>query len=314
MLAEIDEAGEIQVRYVYGDDLIKQTRSANDSYYLYDGHGSTRAMTDALGSITDTYDYDAYGTLIDSTGTTENHYLYTGEQFDGSLDNYYLRARYYNYAIGRFMSMDSWAGVNSDPVTLNKYLYGNSDPVNNVDPSGKFSIGSLMAAINVASSLVTIAQTVSDAAGIGGSGLDLQDIAIIAGTVVAGGAAFKVIGAIAKKRKFAGAKSKPDKKAIVGLGKFPKLSNGMNNREVGFAIKWGTAEKGARNALRRGISRADIQRMKDSGLTKKDIENLRNFYRDFQKVLDQTIRKGKDNTPKFRAKLMKKILKKWDKY
>ncbi|MCP4232221.1 MAG: hypothetical protein GY770_01365 [Aestuariibacter sp.] len=59
-----------------------------------------------------------------------------------------------------FTQMDSWMGNNSDPITLHKYLYGNVDPVNMVDPSGKFSIGSLGSAINVAGTLAARAQTI----------------------------------------------------------------------------------------------------------------------------------------------------------
>ncbi|WP_100658778.1 hypothetical protein [Alteromonas flava] len=46
--------------------------------------------------ISDEYAYEAFGELLGQTGTTDNDYLYTGEQFDAELDNYYLRARYYN--------------------------------------------------------------------------------------------------------------------------------------------------------------------------------------------------------------------------
>jgi len=159
VLKELDATNTTQVDYLYGDDLIKQTRAANDSYYLYDGHGSARALSDAAGSITDVYDYSAYGTLIDSFGSSENSYLYAGEQFDSNLDNYYLRARYYDQSVGRFTSMDTWMGDNRKPVTLHKYLYGDVDPVNNIDPSGNFSIGQAMAAVNVASTLASTAQT-----------------------------------------------------------------------------------------------------------------------------------------------------------
>lgn len=51
VLKELDSANTETVSYLYGDDLIKQTRASNDSYYLYDGHGSARALSDAAGSI-----------------------------------------------------------------------------------------------------------------------------------------------------------------------------------------------------------------------------------------------------------------------
>jgi uncharacterized protein RhaS with RHS repeats len=51
-------------------------------------------------AVTDTYDYDAFGNKINSTGATPNNYLYRGEQFDPDLGLYYLRARYYNPLTG----------------------------------------------------------------------------------------------------------------------------------------------------------------------------------------------------------------------
>jgi RHS repeat-associated protein len=125
--------------YLYGDDLIKQTKAANDSYYLYDGLGSTRALTDSTGLVTDSYDYESFGSVLNQTGSTENNYLFTGEQFDGGLDNYYLRARYYDQSVGRFTQMDTWMGRNGDPVTLHKYLYANANPVTYVDLSGNYA-------------------------------------------------------------------------------------------------------------------------------------------------------------------------------
>jgi RHS repeat-associated protein len=144
--------------YLYGDDLIKQTKAANDSYYLYDGLGSTRALSDSTGTITDTYNYESFGTVLNQTGTTPNDYLFTGEQYDSGLDNYYLRARYYDQNIGRFTQQDTWMGNNSDPITLHKYLYANADPVNNIDPSGNVTIGSLMTAV---SNVARLAKTAS---------------------------------------------------------------------------------------------------------------------------------------------------------
>jgi RHS repeat-associated protein len=63
--------------------------------------------------------------------------LYRGEQYDSDLGLYYLRARYYNPATGRFMSRDPLDGDPTDPKTLHKYVYAGSDPVNAIDPSGR---------------------------------------------------------------------------------------------------------------------------------------------------------------------------------
>lgn len=158
----IEDNGTGTVSYTYGDDLISQTRGGATSYYHYDGLGSTRSLTDSLGNLTDTYDYGAFGEVLNQTGTMENSYLFAGEQFDSTLNQYYLRARYYDPSQGRFTQQDTWMGDNYDPVTLHKYLYAHADPGNMVDPTGNFSMGGMMSAINVMGTLSTIATTTYD--------------------------------------------------------------------------------------------------------------------------------------------------------
>jgi RHS repeat-associated protein len=134
--------GSVNHTYTYGHDLISQdqidaaTNTWHATFYAYDGHGNVRFLTNESGAVTDTYVYDAFGTLITATGSTNNRYLYTGEQFDPNLGLYYLRARLMNPLTGRFWSMDSYAGSQTDPVSLHKYLYSSADPVNGIDPSG----------------------------------------------------------------------------------------------------------------------------------------------------------------------------------
>ncbi len=127
--------------YAYGHALLSQDQMLGSSwgvsYYGTDGHGSVRFLTDHLGFVTDTYDYDAFGNLTARTGSTPNHYLFTGEQFDSDLGLYYLRARYANPSTGRFWSMDSFEGFGSDPTSLHKYTYCGNNPVNCIDPSGR---------------------------------------------------------------------------------------------------------------------------------------------------------------------------------
>ena len=63
--------------------------------------------------------------------------FYRGEQYDSDLGLYYLRARYYNPATGRFLSRDPEDGDSNNPASLHKYLYANGDPVNGWDPTGR---------------------------------------------------------------------------------------------------------------------------------------------------------------------------------
>lgn len=99
-----------------------------------------RQLTNASGVVTDTYAYDAFGTLIERTGTTDNNHLYAGEQFDPDLNLYYNRVRYLNVETGRFTSQDRFGGNSYDPASLHKYVYANANPVNSIDPSGSFTV------------------------------------------------------------------------------------------------------------------------------------------------------------------------------
>ncbi|MET0645080.1 MAG: RHS repeat-associated core domain-containing protein [Pyrinomonadaceae bacterium] len=132
--------GEVERQYTYGNAIVSQRLRAAGSwdvrFYSTDGHGSVRQLTDAAGSVTDTYDYDAYGKLISQTGATPNAYLFAGERFDADLGLYHFRARSYDADRGRFTSVDPFPGFIDEPVSLHKYLYANADPVNFIDPSG----------------------------------------------------------------------------------------------------------------------------------------------------------------------------------
>ena len=131
--------------YAYGLRLISQRQVASGtvSFYGYEAHGSTRFLSSTNGTITDTYAYDGYGTLLASTGSTPNNYLYCGEQWAPDLGLYYLRARYFNPGTGRFWTMDTDEGWQEDPQSLHKYLYCWADPVNLHDPSGHDGLAEL---------------------------------------------------------------------------------------------------------------------------------------------------------------------------
>jgi len=139
----VDElvGGAVTRQYTYGLDRISENQFVGGawtpSFYGVDGGGSVRQLTNSSGTVTDTYEYDAFGNKVNSTGTTPNSYLYRGEQYDPDLSLYYLRARYYNQVTGRFLNVDSLAGQGQ-----RRYEYAGANPVDGSDPSGNFVLAS----------------------------------------------------------------------------------------------------------------------------------------------------------------------------
>jgi RHS repeat-associated protein len=145
---------ETHIIYIIGHQRISQIvtdkySNQQEYYFTFDGHGSTRVLTDLARAIVQLYSFDAYGNTIGfnpSEALTE--FLYSGEQFDSKIGQQYLRARYYDPATGRFNRLDPFFGNAIDPQSFHKYLYTHADPVNGIDPSGLMTLGSMMASIS----------------------------------------------------------------------------------------------------------------------------------------------------------------------
>ena len=148
----------VQASYVYGYDLISQVRSGGSSFYLVDGLGSTRLLTDGQGQVVNAYGYEAFGETVSQSGTATNSYQYAGEQLDGETGDYYLRQRFYDPSTGRFTRRDEYLGEIQNPNTLHKYMYTNANPITGTDPSGYFtaSIGEQASLMQIISSLANM--------------------------------------------------------------------------------------------------------------------------------------------------------------
>jgi RHS repeat-associated protein len=102
--------GAVTKTYTYGLQRISENQLSGSTwtptFYGYDGHGNVRFTTNTAGTVGNTYQYDAFGMPIASTGAIANTYLYSGERFDSNINLYHLRARFYNALTGRFETMD----------------------------------------------------------------------------------------------------------------------------------------------------------------------------------------------------------------
>ncbi|MBU3218420.1 RHS repeat domain-containing protein, partial [Clostridium estertheticum] len=135
VLVETDEEYNPVSRFTRGYEVvaadINDNTEENRYYYTHDEQGSTVFITNNEQEIRNEYCYDAFGNVLESTEDVQNRITYTGQQFDGITNQYYLRARFYNPVIGRFTQEDVYRGDG-----LNLYGYCGSNPVGYCDPSG----------------------------------------------------------------------------------------------------------------------------------------------------------------------------------
>ena len=125
------------IRYVYGSSKISQSCNGKTQFYLYDSLGrNVCALIDSSGEMLSNYEYDSFGNVTQENRGIKNVYKYCSEQFDEETGLIYLRNRYYDPEIGRFISKDKNFGDLYSPQTLNPYVYVENNPVNFVDPLG----------------------------------------------------------------------------------------------------------------------------------------------------------------------------------
>jgi RHS repeat-associated protein len=136
LVEETNSSGTAVARYSQTqniDEPLAMLRSAATSYYHADGLGSVTSLSNAAGSIANTYTYDSFGNLTASAGSLVNPFRYTARESDSETGLYYYRARYYDSNAGRFLSEDPQDFSGSGP---NFYSYVFNSPTNLLDPSG----------------------------------------------------------------------------------------------------------------------------------------------------------------------------------
>jgi RHS repeat-associated protein len=164
----ISQSGNITTKYVgdifqtnnfgntrhifFGSNRVASIYNGKPLYYHTDHLGSTNILSDQNGDVKELFEYHPFGTISrhhqlgDLEDTTQ--YTYTGKEKDNSTGLYFYNARYYDPALGKFITPDTV--VQSpvlNPQSLNRYSYCNNNPINNIDPSGHSWLKSLFKSI-----------------------------------------------------------------------------------------------------------------------------------------------------------------------
>ncbi|NBI30727.1 RHS repeat domain-containing protein [Chengkuizengella marina] len=148
VIEELDQEGNPTARNIWGNQLLyrEDMTSSLGGYYFYNGHGDVVKVIAADGSkdVLKEYDYDIWGNVLTETShetkTFDNPFQYTGEIYDEESGLIYLRTRYYDSSMGRFITEDTYEGEINNPLSLNLYTYVYNNPLRYTDPSGHIGL------------------------------------------------------------------------------------------------------------------------------------------------------------------------------
>ena len=137
VLVELDNSWLPAAKYSYYPGVDRphaMVRAGKRYYFAQDGQGNVTGLLDSVGTAVQQYDYTPYGEALPGSGSVVNPYQYKGREWDAEARLSFMRARYYDPQVGRFIS--------EDPIGLaggnNPTRFVGSDPVNRSDPRGTF--------------------------------------------------------------------------------------------------------------------------------------------------------------------------------
>jgi len=135
LLAEANASNQITRKYIYGKGLIALVTPTARYCYHFDATGHTIALTDMAGTVVNSYAYEPFGQILAEQETIAQPFKFVGAYGVMAEPSglYYMRARYYDPSVGRFISEDPIGFAGGD-VNLSAYVGGN--PLNRIDPSG----------------------------------------------------------------------------------------------------------------------------------------------------------------------------------
>ncbi|WP_162849745.1 RHS repeat-associated core domain-containing protein [Anaeroplasma bactoclasticum] len=117
---------------------------------------------DDNGTLLSKFDYDSFGNIINQTGTIISNFRYKGYYYDTDIELYYLKSRFYNPVLLRFITPDSIEYLDSSSIIgLNLYAYCGNDPINRVDENGNWWILAFIIAVAVVATINDVCKLVA---------------------------------------------------------------------------------------------------------------------------------------------------------
>ncbi len=206
IILETDQTNTVTARNIRGLRLIYRENNPGQTdaqflYYLHNAHGDVTQLLNEKGQVIKDYRYDPFGQeefaeslVFGGKQTTElwrkeiekidNPFRYCGEYLDEETGNYYLRARYYDPSVQRFINEDSYAVAYGAAWKEHLYSYANNDPINCFDPTGHLSWGRFWGGVkSVGSTIVSGTKAAGNAVV---SGAKAAGNAVVSGAKTAG--------------------------------------------------------------------------------------------------------------------------------
>ena len=154
MVAEVQN-NTVTANYLRVINLISRAAGTTTEYYLFNAHGDVVNLVNTDGTVTKSYDYDAFGNERNPSAADPNPFRYCGEYWDNETGTYYLRARYYDPLLGRFTQQDQMLDG------INWYTYCYNSPLFYVDRSGNIPVETIADLASLGWSLIDFAQNPS---------------------------------------------------------------------------------------------------------------------------------------------------------
>lgn len=123
-----------------GGRTIIQLKNPSSTFMHWDHLGSAVAGTDTSGLISWQEDYTPFGESRQNPAGIQDNESYTGHIQDTDTGLTYMQARYYDPAIGRFLSTDPVGFIEGGPTYFNRYAYVGNNPINMTDPTGEVGL------------------------------------------------------------------------------------------------------------------------------------------------------------------------------